>query len=315
MNKASPLNDFTLSKTRFTARATEEIVLPEYKGSTFRGGFGHAFKDVNCVAEGENCDQCILQQDCLYNYVFNTPVPDDAKIMKKYPYAPHPFVIEPPEEKKREYESGEEFSFSLVLIGDVTAKLPFFIFAFEHLGELGLGRRRGSYELIKAESQNIDGDFITIYEDDTLDRKNITIAGSDIYQEELDQLKLELKTPLRLKFQESLVSNLHFHIVIRNLLRRISLLNFFHCGEELNVDFQSLIEKAKEVNKIQDKTNWYDWGRYSSRQKEWIKMGGLIGELTYQGTFTPYSKFLKLGQYIHIGKNTAFGMGKYNIYS
>jgi hypothetical protein len=38
-----------LAKYRFVIKPKSELLLPTYKGSTFRGGFGHAFKRAVCA--------------------------------------------------------------------------------------------------------------------------------------------------------------------------------------------------------------------------------------------------------------------------
>ncbi len=38
--------DFAFSSSIFHLQAEDKITKPSYKGSTFRGGFGHAFKKV-----------------------------------------------------------------------------------------------------------------------------------------------------------------------------------------------------------------------------------------------------------------------------
>ncbi|PIV22771.1 MAG: hypothetical protein COS40_05325 [Deltaproteobacteria bacterium CG03_land_8_20_14_0_80_45_14] len=120
-------------------------------------------------------------------------------------------------------------------------------------------------------------------------------------------------TPTRLKYDGKLSPDLEFHILFRNLLRRISLLSYFHCGEELNLDFKGLIEEAKDVKVQKENLRWVDWERYSNRQETKMKMGGFIGSVTFTGNFKEFLPFLILGEYIHVGKGTSFGLGKYKI--
>jgi len=42
-------------------------------------------------------------------------------------------------------------------------------------------------------------------------------------------------------------------------------------------------------------------------------MGGFLGEITFEGELTEFLPFLKLGEYLHIGKGTVYGLGKYEI--
>ena len=49
-----------------------EAILPPYKGSTFRGVFGHALKKVVCALKRQECPQCLLKEKCVYALVFET---------------------------------------------------------------------------------------------------------------------------------------------------------------------------------------------------------------------------------------------------
>ncbi|NOZ51787.1 MAG: CRISPR system precrRNA processing endoribonuclease RAMP protein Cas6 [Gammaproteobacteria bacterium] len=62
-------------------------------------------------------------------------------------------------------------------------------------------------------------------------------------------------------------------------------------------------------------TRWDDWSRpqHSDLQKEQMKFGGLLGTITYAGDLEPFIPYLALGEWIHIGGKTSFGLGKYNI--
>ena len=126
-------------------------------------------------------------------------------------------------------------------------------------------------------------------------------------------LHLNFLTPTRLKFEGRLSPKLEFHILIRNLLRRISLLSYFHCENELDLDFKAIIQKAEEVRVEKSNLTWFDWERYSNRQDTTMKMGGFIGSITFEGNFEPFMPFLSLGEYIHVGKGTSFGLGKYKV--
>ena len=82
-------------------------------------------------------------------------------------------------------------------------------------------------------------------------------------------------TPTRIKYEGRLTKDLEFHILMRNLLRRISLLSYFHCQEESkkeeiassnnavitssdNVTIRLLIDKAKKIKIENQNLKWYD---------------------------------------------------------
>jgi CRISPR/Cas system endoribonuclease Cas6 (RAMP superfamily) len=81
----------------------------------------------------------------------------------------------------------------------------------------------------------------------------------------------------------------------------------------LNLDFKGLIESSKDIKVKKGNLSWYDWERYSNRQETKMKMGGFMGSITFEGDFEPFLLFLTLGEHIHVGKGTSFGLGKYQI--
>ncbi|PXF53771.1 MAG: hypothetical protein C4B58_16295 [Deltaproteobacteria bacterium] len=89
------MEKFCFSRFIFSARCKTAIFLPPYLGSTLRGGFGHAFRRIVCALKGKECTDCLLKHQCIYAYVFETPIPEDAQMMRKYTAAPHPFILYP----------------------------------------------------------------------------------------------------------------------------------------------------------------------------------------------------------------------------
>jgi CRISPR-associated endoribonuclease Cas6 len=250
--------------------------------------------------------------------------------MRKYPFAPHPFVITPPLEGKREYRHDETLCFELTLIGKSIDYLPYFVYTFDELGRMGIGKGKGKYRLenvgqrtkVKGKEENIgerckvkaeSEEMIYSGKDKTLRNCFKVLGIDDLKPFDPSPLTLHLHflTPTRLKFDGKLSPDLEFHILFRNLLRRISLLSYFHCEGELSLDFKGLIEKSREVKVKKTNLSWFDWERYSNRQETKMKMGGFIGSITFEGDLEKFMPFLLLGEYIHVGKGTSFGLGKY----
>lgn len=353
----SSLGHFKFAQFQFVLRAVDCINLPAYKGSTFRGAFGHAFKKIVCVhpvrksrealnpaetivksdpAAGQRgiisdrvnreniCEPCLLKGKCVYSYIFETPPPSDTLKMRKYPFAPHPFVITPPLEEKRTYRQNDTLCFELTLIGKSIDFLPYFIYTFDELGRMGIGKGKGKYRLeevraiqVDERSETKDRETIVIYsgKDKALRNNFRVLKVDDISPLNLSPLSLSLSfmTPTRLKYDGQLSPTLEFHILIRNLLRRTSLLSYFHCGEQLDLDFKGLIEEAKSVKVQKENLRWVDWERYSNRQETKMKMGGFTGSVTFEGDFEKFLPILLLGEHIHVGKGTSFGLGRYEI--
>ncbi len=298
-----------IAKVRFTLRALDTLSLPPYKGSAFRGGFGHAFRKVVCAIRKKDCTDCLLKHKCAYSYVFETPPPPDTVIMRKYPRAPHPFVIEPPDENKQVYEPGETMEFSLVLIGRGREYLPYFVYAFEELGNMGLGRGKGRYRIEKIHA---GGEEIYTAETRTLrEPRNALVIPAQT--EPVTSLTLTFLTPTRIKYEEQLAPDPEFHMLMRNLLRRISSLSYFHTGNKMEADFKGIIERAGAVKTVRKDLTWIDWERYSTRQDARMKLGGFVGTMAFEGDIMEFMPYLRIGEIVHIGKATSFGLGKFRI--
>ena len=205
---------------------------------------------------------------------------------------------------------------------------------------MGIGKGKGKYQLeevravrpgertkLKGEREEIQQDEKTVLiysgKDKTLrnnysvlrigDLLPITLHPSPSSDLSSSTLHLNFLTPIRLKYDGHLSPTLEFHILIRNLLRRISLLSYFHCGGELDLDFKGIIERSKDIKVKKENLSWFDWERYSNRQETKMMMGGLIGSIKFEGDFETFLPFLLLGEYVHVGKGTGFGLGKYEI--
>ncbi|MGB9722085.1 MAG: CRISPR system precrRNA processing endoribonuclease RAMP protein Cas6 [bacterium] len=129
----------------------------------------------------------------------------------------------------------------------------------------------------------------------------------------IDSISIEFQTPTRIVQQGEVVRNPEFRKIVPNLLRRIYLLSYFHCNETFNIDFSNLLKKATTIKTKLEFFKFQHWERYSGRQKKSVPMDGFIGTVIYEGDLSPFYPYLKAGEVLHIGKNTAFGMGKYRI--
>jgi hypothetical protein len=314
---------FTWAKFNFHLLALEDLILPPYKGSALRGGFGYSFRKVCCVMQpGDKCTACTLNKVCAYAYIFETPQTAHENIQHQAENFPHPFVIEPPATRQNLFKRGAELTFSLVLIGKSLDYLPYFVFAFHQLGEMGLGKGRGKFRLqfvtLNSESSKAEQTVIYDHESQTLNSNFQSHGFKELLQQTQtdseDKIKLYFLTPTRLSSQNKLAQNLPFDLVIRSLLRRQSLLAGIHCDNTWNLPYPQIIESARENVRIEEnQLDWADWERYSTRQDRRMQLGGIVGMISYTGSLKAYLPWLRLGEITHIGKNTAFGLGRYVI--
>ena len=310
----NPLQNFRLARYRVILTARSTILMPPYAGSTLRGGFGHAFRKMVCTQGPIDCRDCTLKAVCPYPYIFETAPFEGATQLRTYGDVPRPFVIDPLD-TRGEYRQGESFVFRLTLIGRAIDYLPYFLVSFRELGEIGIGKGRGRFQLTQVLT---DGEE-SIYDGDTqmVHNRNNALSFDDIQQEmaslPTDQLTVHLLTPTRITHEGQITDKLPFHLFWRRLIGRISALGYFHCGESLALDFKGLIAQAETVQTVQSGLRWHDWTRYSSRQNQKMQLGGLVGSVDYAGDLAAFLPFVALGAFLHVGKNATFGLGKYKV--
>lgn len=244
-------------------------------------------------------------------------------MLRGQPYAPHPFILQPPRTGKQDYVPGDTFTCDLILIGEAINLLPWIVFTFDQIGKrrIGLQGKRGQCQLQKVESlpARANQQLQTIYtvETEMLANDGLILRIDDVMQaahHSADKIELDFLTPTSIKVDGKWVHDLTFEHLIRNLLRRIRFLSYFHCGEDLDVDAHGLIDGSTAVKHI-SRLKWLRKDRYSYRAEKSVPMGGFIGSIRFEGDLQPFLPFIYLGEYLHIGHHAAFGFGQYRICS
>ena len=302
-------------KYAFKCTLLDDAVLPPFKGSTFRGAFGGALKRVVCAVREKECSSCLLAARCVYARTFEaSPVARDAKA--RTAAIPHPYVIEPPLVTGTRFRAGQAFDFSLLLFGDANDFLPYFIYAFEVMGEQGIGKalsgKRAGFRLdrVLADGEELySGNSRTLRSPSTLPRLSLReLPGPG----RAGTLEMRLITPLRLKAGNTFSSDLPFHLLIRASLRRISSLYAAYGGGEPGIDYRGLVEAARSVETLRSSLYWKEWERWSNRQECAMLMGGMMGSITYRGRIERFLPLLDLCRKFHLGKQTSFGLGLFD---
>ena len=268
-----------------------------------RGAFGKHLRHLTCVCPRPDGNPMVHMPTCPYSRIFESPTPADAQVMRRYTNVPHPFVIYPTDVS----EDGE-FTLELVLIGGANQYFPYFVMTFLRMAQGGLGPKRTPFEILGIESGGKP-----VYDPETngileFQRKQrFAPSGS-----RARRVRLELVSPLSLNREGTALQGWDTRTFVSALLRRIKNLAHFHADLDLQIDFTALIALAEqEVRVASDDTQWIARHRYSSRQGQVMRIGGLMGTVDLEGDLTRLLPYLELGTTIHNGKKTSFGNGKY----
>lgn len=307
-----------IGQYQFHILFTTPAVLPEFKGSMLRGGFGRCLKSVCCALRKKDCTDCLLSPTCIYKLIFETTAQpnDNIPARNRVSAPPHPYVLQPPLTTQRTFQVGDCLDFGLILFGAANSFLPHIIYAFERLGETGLreGARTGSAQFTL---ENIRSGDTVIYDGSRkfMDRNlPLTDIGlKDSSDQPVTNLTVRLLSPLRLKQHNQFQDSLPFHVLVRAALRRISTLENAHGRGEPDLDYADLVKRAAGIAIKRSECRWRDLTRYSSRQNTIMLLGGLQGTITYEGDLTEYLPLLQYCEKAHLGKQTAFGLGRVEI--
>lgn len=328
------LAQLSVGRYRLILQARQACSLPAFLGSTLRGAFGIALKNTVCVINHRECERCLVASKCIYPYVFETPAPVDLTLLRGQQQAPHPFILCPPmpdsllynqpqkmaTEERWPVKVGQDLAFNLLLMGRAIDYLPYIIYTVSQMAERGLGVDRARFELTNVSMLDVNDQPISIYAKGELaavaqpsHSLAEIVAAHQRQPDQSDKLTLRFITPARIRVEGDLQTKFSFSLLVRSLLRRWSLLTALYGQNPLQLNFGEIIAQAEAITIAQSQLHWWDVSRYSNRQQAKLKIGGFIGEITYQGDIAPFVPLVRVGEWLHIGSGTSFGLGKYQI--
>jgi len=293
--------------------ADAPVGFSEFPGSAWRGAFGHALKGAACATQAPRCETCLLYRSCAYPYLFETPPPPDAAKMRRYSAVPHPYVFDPLPHAVGAAACALEFS----LFGAANRHLALVVYALGRAGagELGVAGNHLRFDHLERETGLGSGEWRDIALPDGLAAVGMPpppeIPGA------LGAVEIAIETPMRLKREGKHVGPgvFAFADLFGNLLRRISMLTYFHTETPLETDFRGLSDDARRV-RAESALEWREQRRYSNRQRQAMRLGGVWGRMWIEGEdLTPFWPYLWLGQWTHAGTGATMGLGRYRLHA
>lgn len=307
------LPQLSLARYRLDFTVETPLSLPAFAGSTLRGAFGGALRASACMTKAKVCDGCPLLTSCPYAVVFEPRPPTAGHSLQDFNQIPRAYVIEPPQWGENTYAPSETLSFHLVLAGRVVEQLPLILWAFHKGFQRRLGKGDGTVSLARV--WHVTGDETTLILDGPgghIAAHEATVPPAPTFAG--DAVTLHFDAPLRLQTNGRRATAEEFtpRKLLNTLIRRIALIHEFHGPGQLALDFKALAALADALGS-EKQLHWRDWTRYSSRQRQKMDLGGVIGSWKLTGDLAPFLPFLHLGQWLHVGKEAAFGLGGYRL--
>lgn len=304
-----PLPHLPVVRYALTFRAIEPVTLPPLAAALWRGVLGRALKQM---ADGEAPAPLGLpaaRAATLYRDLFETPPPPDAAKMRRYTSVPHPYALMS-EDGGARLAVGEETRLALTLVGRANADLPGIVAGFRRAAETGLGKARSRMVLDQVDAIWREGEPLPVYRSGG--SVVVPTAESPAVPPMPRFIEVELLSPLRLLRQGRLVGADLFQArdMLGYLVRRVSMLSYFHTDCPHETDFRHLKELASRLHIVERNLAWWDQHRWSATRQEEIDMGGLTGWFVLDlREATPLWPYLWLGPWIHAGKGATMGQG------
>ncbi|MCX7642594.1 MAG: CRISPR system precrRNA processing endoribonuclease RAMP protein Cas6 [Armatimonadetes bacterium] len=304
------------TRLKFEVRVTDEGKLPRFFGPTLRGALGLTFRKMVCVTHLDDCSPCLLRFQCPYTRFFEPFAPSDHPFFRRIRQMPRPFVLQvtPPSDKPYLLRVGETLSFRIVLWHQIETFLPYTVIAVQKTFERGIGQGlKARLERVTAEVGE-DEKVVFEAEEGLVSAKVPSIPIEDVMvtpTRQINRLTVHFLTPTRIDLSGKLQNPITFSSLIKAANERGRALFWAYEQKEPNWNGRGLILAAERVEMVRWEQRWMDLQRFSRRQGEKLKVGGVIGWAEFSDEdLSPFLPLLRLMEWVHVGKLGTMGLGQ-----
>lgn len=297
---------FEFYRLRFRFRSAGSIYFPAYKsGNIVRGAFGGIFRKLVCIPGCQDAKACTVRATCPYARVFE---PRAARGEGPSGLAdwPRPFVFRASHLDGQTVQEGELFHFDVHLFDARDPALQYFVQAFAELAREGLGPGRGRAELVSADQLDLSGAKIG-QAGELAAPSALDLSGAG---ERVERVLVRFLSPTELKTENGVAERPEFGVLLGRLRDRISTLRALYGAGPLDIDFRAMGDRAALVRMTRCELRWAKAERLSSRTGQRHPLGGFMGEAEYAGELGEFLPYLRLGQWVGVGRQTVWGKGE-----
>jgi hypothetical protein len=320
------LEDLTLSKFSFLIRALEDIALPPGIVSFFKIHFQATFNRTICRrSEGKLCRLCHLKDECPYVVCFESELLRHSAGYVTRDTLPRPFILVIPQPFPRRYSKGDTFRIQLTLIGNARNYLDAFISTVDEMCRLGFSRRPRRFTIEKISNCGISpgeetSDHRAPFEASAILKNNREIRYEDIVRgsppDSPHRVRLKFLTPTLIPNGMHYPTRPKCEHFFRELVNRINGL-ILYTGENGNggtskILFSELLWEKRNIRLSDEKIRWLKYRRYKKGDGKHNRQG-FTGELEWMGDFDGLIPLLQLGELIHIGRESLYGSGYFQM--
>jgi hypothetical protein len=270
---------------------------PGQAANMLRGSFGAALKKVSCASTCPGAETCPDRATCSYARLFEPRASGlGPSGLRDWP---RPFVFRTAHLDGATVPAGAQFHIDVNLFDMRPGALPTLGAAFAQLGRDGFGS--GPIEQrARAELSGVEGGSEPL------------VLSLDPTPEPVRRVLVRFLTPTELKGadSEAATSAPPFALLAARLRDRLSTLRALYGEGPLAIDFQGFGERAAQIKLIRCDTHAVSAHRRSRRTGQTHSLGGLVGEVEYEGDLAEFLPYLRAGRFTGAGRQTVWGKGE-----
>ena len=316
---------FRISRLQIRIRLLDDDAPAGYWGSRLRGGYGQVLKEHLCDHQDlSDCRACPRFGECDYPRLFE-PVrtAEESRLaeapLKKQTSLPRPFVIDLPRRFSPEMLRTKRLGFGFTFIGPLCERIEYPVTAFSIFGQMGIEAGEGRRARFLVEDvRDVLGGMNSIFSQGgfgrAVAREVDQIVAGQKWESPPDELQVRFVTPVRVEkepFQD-------FYALVYQVCNRAGGLwqlygedwpgqaGFYRWRDEL-------LKAARAVKTVESDLRDFKTERFSHRQNKKLPMYGFVGAMKFAGDFRPFEQLLRIGEIVHIGQQTGFGFGRYQM--
>ena len=125
---------------------------------------------------------------------------------------------------------------------------------------------------------------------------------------------MAFQTPTELKGNPA-NDRMPFGVLFARIRDRISTLRGLYGEGPLPIDFQAMAERANNVRTVKCDLHYQNVVRRSSRTGAVHSIGGVEGQVDYEGELAEFVPWLNAARYTGVGRHTVWGNGQIEVLS
>lgn len=253
-----------------------------------------------------------------FGRLFSPDLSHDPVARRQFQKSSPAFVLQFDDEQLGIYQRGDLMPLNVIIWGGNLDSVNDFAHVVTVLGKTGLRHDAGRFEIVEISAEDSACRLQKIWShEEPFNAFVAPVRDGDWWLNscalECDHVQLQFLTPARLIVKQRPVFQPTFKVIFPFILRRVTSMLYSHCCCDLEVDTQALFGAAESVETQENKLKWNDWRELKGIDSH-HPLGGIEGTIDLYGpSLIDLIPYLYLGSLMNLGKNAAYGAGRYRI--